>query len=303
MLSETASPALSYAAYFEHPFKRRLVRAVERVSGQPRIQKLYDRYRAELAGKEPFFSAAVKLLDLNVQFSASRLASIPRTGPLVVVANHPFGVLDGLVICWLVSLVRSDFRILTNAVLDGAPEARDWLLPVDFAGTRTATAVNLATRKRAMELLKTGGCVIVFPAGGISTVPAPFMRTALDDDWKPFTAKLISASHANVVPVFFEGQNSHMFQLASHLGLELRLALIFREVRRRMGTVMPVHIGEVLDPDTLGAAGRRALLMKFLRESTYDLAPPDWQDRFRKAERKAADRAARRAGSAFEPAV
>lgn len=267
------SRALSYADYFEHPMKRRLVRAVERLSGQPRIQKLYERYQRDLQ-HEPFFAAAVKLLDLKVEIDVARHAAIPKAGPLVVVANHPFGVLDGLVICHLLHLIRTDFKVLTNAVLNGAPEAEDWILPIDFEGSKEAQETNIATRKASLERLRQGGCIIVFPAGGVSTAPRPFARAAVDDTWKPFTAKLITQSGANVVPVYFEGQNSRLFQLASHLSLELRLALIFREVNRKRGKRLPVHIGEVLTPEDLSQAGKRAELMQFLREATYSMAPP-----------------------------
>lgn len=264
---------LSYAEYFEHPLKRQMVRAVERLSGQPRIQKLYEQYQRDLQ-HEPFFAAAVKLLKLKVEIDVARHAAIPKTGPLVVVANHPFGVLDGLVICHLLHLIRTDFKVLTNAVLNGAPEAADWILPINFEGTREAQDTNIATRKASMERLREGGCIVVFPAGGVSTAPRPFSRAAVDDTWKPFTAKLITQSNASVVPIYFEGQNSRLFQLASHLSLELRLALIFREVNRKRGKRLPVHIGEVLTPDGLAQAGKRAELMNFLRDATYSMATP-----------------------------
>lgn len=280
---DSHTPSLSYADYFEHPVKKRLVRAVERLSGQPRIQKLYEEYRRDLQ-HEPFFAAAVKLLDLRVEFDAARLASIPKSGPLVVVANHPFGVLDGLTICWLISLIRTDFKILTNAVLDGAPEASDWILPIDFAGTKEAVETNIQTRKTSLGLLREGGCVIVFPAGGVSTAPTPFYRAAVDDTWKPFTAKLITQSEASVVPVYFEGQNSRLFQLASHMSLEFRLALIFREVNRKRGKRMPVHIGRALTPEDLSNAGKRAELMTFLRQATYGMAPARLKGRLARAE-------------------
>lgn len=274
MTTETLeSPELSYASYFDDPLKRRLIRAVERMSGQPKIKQLYEHYRDHLAHDVPFFEAAMRLLDLDVQFSASRLAEIPRTGPLVIVANHPFGVLDGLVICWLTSLRRMDFKVLTNSALDGVPEARPYILPVDFSGTKEALAANVAMRKEALEHVKADGCVIVFPGGGVATTPRPFDRTAVDDEWKPFTAKLISHSGAHVTPVYFEGQNSRLFQLASHFSLELRLALVFREVERRMGTALPVVIGETLTPEALTNAGKRKGLMEFLRAQTYGLAP------------------------------
>ncbi len=274
---------LSYAAYFDDPLKRRLVRAVERFSGQPKINQLYEHYRDHLAHDVPFFEAAIRLLDLDVQFSASRHAAIPRDGPLVVVANHPFGVLDGLVISWLISLRRPDFKVLTNSVLDGVPEARPYLLPVNFGGTREAVEANVAMRKAALAHVKGGGCIVVFPSGGVATTPRPFDPLAVDDEWKPFTAKLITQSGAHVTPIFFDGQNSRLFQIASHLSLELRLALVFREVRRRMGKTLRVEIGETLTPDALEAAGKRRGLMEFLREKTYALAPDGKGPRYREA--------------------
>lgn len=283
MTEVEAEPELSYAAYFEDPLKRRLVQAVERISGQPKIKQLYDHYRADLSRDVPFFEAAIRLLDLDVQFSASKHALIPREGPLVVVANHPFGVLDGLIISWLISLRRSDFKVLTNSVLDGVPEARPYLLPVDFGGTREAVEANVAMRKAALAHVKGGGCIVVFPSGGVATTPRPFDPLAVDDEWKPFTAKLITLSRAHVTPIFFDGQNSRLFQIASHMSLELRLALVFREVRRRIGKTLRVEVGETLTPETLDAAGKRRGLMDYLREQTYALAPDGKAPRYRAA--------------------
>lgn len=281
-----AAPDLSYAAYFPDPMKRALVRAVERATGQPKLKRLYERYRAGALGEAGFFEAAIRLLELDIRFDVARLAAMPAEGPLVIVANHPFGVLDGLIICWLVGQRRSDFRVLTNSVLDAVPEAKPFLLPVDFAGTREALVSNLAMRKAALGHVKAGGCVIVFPAGGVSTTPRPFDPLAVDDDWKPFTAKLITQGRAAVTPVFFDGQNSRLFQIASHLSLELRLALVFREVRRRMGKTVAVGIGETLSPAMLEAAGRRRDLMEFLRERTYGLAPDGRPEKYQDATRR-----------------
>ncbi|MEO1029304.1 MAG: glycerol acyltransferase, partial [Pseudomonadota bacterium] len=163
-----------------------------------------------------------------------------------------------------------------------APEVEPYLLPVDFGGTKEAMKTNIETRATSISHLKDGGCIIIFPAGGISTAKRPF-TTALDDEWKPFTAKLISASAASVTPIFFEGQNSNLFQVASHISLSLRLSLVFREVKRRMGTTVPVHIGKTLTQDDLATAGKRAELMMFLRRQTYGLAPEKLR---RKIERK-----------------
>ncbi|HEY4124870.1 MAG TPA: hypothetical protein VGM36_09665, partial [Rhizomicrobium sp.] len=156
----------SYAAEGDPLPKRMLIRAIERMTGQPYLKRIYDDNRAHPVEGETFFDAAIRRLELNIVYNADALARWPKTGPLVVVANHPFGVLDGLIICHLVSKVREDFRVLTNSVLYRAEEIRSFLLPVDFADTQAALQTNLRTRAEAKLHLSKGGCLVVFPAGG-----------------------------------------------------------------------------------------------------------------------------------------
>lgn len=285
---QEAEPTISYAASFQNPLKRKVVRLIELLSGQPEVKKRYFEYRNFASGDENFLDGCVRLLELDVQFDKERLAEIPKTGPLVVVANHPFGVLDGIVICWLVSQVRDDFQCLTNHVLEGAPEARKYILPIDFTPTKEAQRKNLQTRKTALENLAKGECIIIFPAGAVATSLTPLSRTAIDDDWKPFTARLISQSKAHVTPMYFEGQNSMIFQLASQFSYQLRASLLFYELKRRIGKTMPVKIGETLSPDTLEGLGKRDSLMRSLREITYDMAPAKFQKRLEALEKKLA---------------
>ena len=130
----------SYADPRDPPLKRGLIRLVETATGQPHLKRLYlDNQRAPRAG-ESFWEAAVRALELDVRYDAAALTAIPRTGPIVVVANHPYGVLDEIVICWLMSKVRSDFVVLTHAVLTRARETRDAILPVDFSRNRRGAA-------------------------------------------------------------------------------------------------------------------------------------------------------------------
>src|SRR5271165_4880787 len=158
---------------------------------------------------ESFWQAAVRSLALDVRYDAHALAAMPKTGPVVVVANHPYGVLDGIVISWLVSKVRSDFVVLTNAVLMRAPEVHGFILPIDFSETEEAQRVNLASRAAARAQLDRGGVVVVFPAGAVSTAPDKLGRKpAVDARWQPFVSQLIQRSKALVVPVWFGGQNS-----------------------------------------------------------------------------------------------
>ncbi len=281
-----SEPNFSYADPSMPPVKRSLIRLVEAATGQRRLRRLYLANRQHQIEGETFWSAAVRSLSLDVRYNAMALASVPATGPVVIVANHPYGVLDGIVISWLIHKVRSDFLVLTNAVLLRAPEVSDYVLPVDFSGTEEATQTNLRSRSEARKHLDAGKCIVVFPAGGISTAPDRLGRErAVDGPWQSFTSQLIQRSGATVVPFCFEGQNSRLFQIASHLSPALRLSLIFHEVRNRIGTVMRVAIGEPIPFESLAGIKDRQHLANDLKARTYALAlgfpQPDTSHPFR----------------------
>ncbi len=204
-------------------------------------------------------------------FNEATLAKWPRTGPLIVVSNHPFGVLDGVVISQLVSRIRQDFRVLTNSVLYRAEEIRPFLLPIDFAETDEALKTNLKSRATAKAHLLKGGCLVIFPAGGVSTTPTVWHKRAIDTEWKTFTARLITQAKAPVAPVFFAGQNSRIFQLASHISVTLRLSLLFKEVHDKIGSEVVMRIGEPIPFERLPDMADRQAFMTRLREMTYAL--------------------------------
>jgi len=270
-MNETAVDTFSYAAPEDPWAKRLVIRAIERATGQPYLKWLYDQHRAAPMPGESFWDSAVRRLELKIVCNEDALMRLPKTGPLVIVANHPFGVLDGVVMGHLIARVREDFRILTNAVLYRAEEIRSHLLPVDFAESEEALQTNIKSRAAAKHHLMGGGCLIVFPAGGVSTTPTPWHRRAIDAEWKNLTARLISQAKAPVVPVYFAGQNSRMFQLASHVSMTLRLSLLFREVHRRIGSEVHVRIGDVIPYEQLATIGDRQAFMNHLRQATYSL--------------------------------
>jgi len=260
----------SYAAPDDPRLKRLVIRAIETMTGQPYLKSLYDAHRLNPVPGESFWAAALRSLELKIVANTDALERWPKTGPLVVVANHPFGVLDGLIISHITSLVRDDFLVLTNSVLYQAEEIRPHLLPIDFAETKEALGTNLKSRAAAKAHLLRGGVLVIFPAGGASTAPKPWSRRAVDPEWKNFTARLITAAKAPVVPVYFAGQNSRLFQLASHISMTLRLALFFKEVYDKIGSELQVRIGEVIPYSELQSLDRTKL-MEHLREATYKL--------------------------------
>lgn len=274
MLSQTASAQAIDFTYSDprfHLMRRFLIRTIEQFTGQPKLEKLYRQY-IEKPTVDDFFEEAVRLLDIDVTFNAEQLSNIPSDGPLVFVANHPYGVLDGIVLTWVCKKVRPDVKVMANSVLCQAQAARNNLLPVDFGGTRDALQTNLATRKTAMETLITGGAVGIFPAGGVGASEKPLKGPAVDPTWHPFAAKLIRKSGATVVPIYFSGQNSRLFQIASHLSYTLRLSLFFFETARRIGSDLDLVVGEPISSEGLSKFEGQDALLTELRKQTYLLA-------------------------------
>jgi putative hemolysin len=195
---------------------------------------------------------------------------------VIVIANHPYGILDGLMMGHILSQTRGDFRILANQVFRKAEDLNRIILPISFDGTKQALAENLQTRKDALRYLKDGGAIGVFPGGTVSTAARPF-STPMDPGWRSFTARMVGKSDAHVVPLYFDGHTSRLFQIASHLHSTLRLGLLIKEFRKRVDTPVRVVVGEPIGRDQLDPLAKDAkAMMDFLRKATYELSPnPD----------------------------
>ena len=252
--------------------RRLLIRSLEKITGARFVENLYLKNRRDMQPGENWFGACIKKLEVDLRFSQDALAQIPRTGSLIVSSNHPFGVLDGIALSWILSLVRDDFLVLTNAVLLRAPEIAPYVLPVDFDTTSEAVKTNVASRAKARAHLAAGGSLIVFPAGAVSTSPDWFGREpAVDMRWQPIIAQLAEKSRATLVPVNFIGQNSALFQFASHIHPMMRLALFFHELRRKIGTRVDVEIGAPAAFDDLPRFESRQALADQLMQMSYAL--------------------------------
>ena len=261
--------AFTYAARSDPLIKRLAITALEVATGRNRLRRLYFQHQASGWEGASFFDVAIKALSLDLRYDADKLAALPKEGPLVVVSNHPFGVLDGIVMCALMRRARPDFLVLTNAVLLRAPEMRDHMLPIDFTETIEAQRANVASRAKALAHLRNGGCLVIFPAGAISTSPDRLgLRPAIDPPWTPYLARLVQSAKAPVAPIFFRGQNSRLFQIVSHISPTLRLALFFHELSHRIGARCDVEIGEVIDFERLADFKDRQALVAALREAT-----------------------------------
>lgn len=262
---------LSYAAPTDSFPRRTLIRGVESLTGARSIQRLYD----GLEGIAPrdLYQAALTALEIDTVFDGFPLEDVPVEGPIVLLGNHPFGVLDGLILCAVASRLRQDFRVLTNSVLCFDERIREHLLPIDFAENREAQRVNVATKRAAVDTLTRGGLVALFPAGAVSTARSTFGEV-VDLEWKSFVAKLVRGAESTVLPLHFHGQNGRLFQWVSQFSSTLRLSLLLRELNRRRGQKVHVTVGDPLTWDQLRETRGRRELTERLRLSVATLQGP-----------------------------
>ncbi|MEM9247205.1 MAG: lysophospholipid acyltransferase family protein [Pseudomonadota bacterium] len=273
MTSRHVARDISYATSVQSRSGRALVRVVENATGRLGLIKRADGYAEEVAAGRDFWDVMVSRYGLSLDIVGGSLANIPRDGPLVMIANHPYGILDGLIMGHLLAETRGDFRILANSVFRRAEELNRVVLPVSFDGTKEAMRLNIETRKTCLTYLEQGGAIGVFPGGTVATAARPFGKP-MDPGWRGFTGKMVAKSEAAVLPIFFEGHNSRLFQLASHLHVTLRMALLIKEFKARVDEPVRLVIGKPIPRERLEPHARDPkAMMDFLRAQTYALSP------------------------------
>jgi len=268
----SATREISYAITAKSRKGRVLIRSVENATGRLRLIHRARGYDKDINAQNSFWDVVTRRYGLSLEVISGSLANIPASGPVVVISNHPYGILDGLMMGKILSSARTEFRIMAHKVFSKADEISDSILPVSFDGTKEALAMNLNTRKEALAYINSGGAVGIFPGGSVSS-PERIWSRPMDPEWRTFSAKMISRSNATVVPVFFEGFNSRRFHMAGRMSRTLRTALLVNEFKRRINKPVKIAVGQPLDRAALDAYIKdpRAL-MDFLREATYDLS-------------------------------
>ena len=245
-----------------------LVRPVlERIARFPALNRTYAQ-AARRDPRQPFSARALAALDVACDVADTDLRRIPKAGPLVVVANHPFGGLDGLVLTALLQRVRPDVKVMANHLLRVVPDLRDAMLFVDPYGGPASRAKNLTAMRAAVKWVRAGGALGVFPAGEVSAIDLR-SKSVVDKPWSESVARLVSATGAPVVCVWFNGRNSAVFQLAGLAHPVLRSLLLPHELLNKRQSRVAVQIGTPIPPSRLAGFESPSDLAAYLRVRTY----------------------------------
>ncbi len=245
--------SLTYANSFDDAWTANSIKAIEWLTGKLTILRMVNRFEKQNANYrgQRFWRGALNTMGIDLMTPPEQLDNIPKDGPVIVVANHPHGMVDGMIFADLIGRVRLDYRILTRSVLTGLDEAAtSFMIPVPFPHDPDAQKKMVEMRSKAMAHLGEGGVVALFPSGVVMSSDTWF-GPAIEREWNVFTAKMIRRSGARVVPIFFPGSNSRAYQIANKLSPVLRQGLLLHEIVRSCNKPQAPIVGKPLTEEQL----------------------------------------------------
>lgn len=248
----------------------------ERLLGLHRLDYHY-RQRPSQGDLDAFLDFTLQTLDVGFELRGQGLDAIPATGATVVVANHPFGGVEGVLLGKLLRQRRSDVKIMVNDMLTRIPELRELFIPVNVLDRKAKTR-NTAGLREAQRHLAAGGLLLLFPSGMVASFDLRARRVT-ERAWHRLAGHLIQRARAAAVPVFIEGRNSAFFHLCGLIHPRLRTLLLPRQLLNRRGTTVRVHIGEPVTGSELTNLGDADEIVRYLRLATYLLPSREAVDR------------------------
>ena len=214
---------------------------INKISKVDEIKSLYKNNYEDLKKSSNFWKKTLDIL--NIDYYAEHITNIPKTGSAIVVANHPFGLLDGLIICSIICDIRKDYKILINEEVSQIDQIREYLLPIKFSTVTEDIKKNIITKKKAIEHLNSNGILITFPSGEVATSSLIF-NEANEREWKPLIGSIINKTKADIVPVRFFGKNSLFFHTIGFINNNLRRVLFIRELFNKKNKKFNLTIGK-----------------------------------------------------------
>lgn len=247
-----------------------LERAAEKITGLSTLDSYYQQ-RPKTLDSKVFLRHTLDKLNIHYHLSSGTLADIPNHGPLVIVANHPLGAVEGVILAEMLLKVRRDVKILANQYLKRVPELAPLFISVDVFEGKNAISENIKALRQGVQHLQSGGVLLVFPAGEVSTFDQHGQLN--DKPWSRSVAKLLKRSNAHALSIYIHGHNSKSFYWAGKVHPYLRTALLGREMLNKSQQIIDISIGEVIDRKEFASLSSEQQLVDYLRLNTYLLAP------------------------------
>ncbi|MDG1739404.1 MAG: lysophospholipid acyltransferase family protein [Paracoccaceae bacterium] len=269
--------SLTYSTTFTNPVKRTIIKSIEMVTGKlPIIRRIREFERVEQPKGQAFWAATMKTMGIDLLTPQDQIDNIPAEGPVVLVANHPHGLVDGMILAEIIGRRRDDYRILTRSMLTGIDEsASKYMIAVPFPHEEDAQKKMLEMRNAARKHLLAGGLVAIFPSGSVAASESMF-GPAIEAEWNVFTSKLIKTTKASVVPMYFPGSNSRYYHIANRISATLRQSLLLHEVVYAFDKPQKPVIGPPVSPEEGQERSKNPrAFMEWLRERTLALKETD----------------------------
>ena len=249
---------------------RWLASAGEHLFGLRQLNHYYHQRRMGMNSRE-FLRYTLETLGVDYQVVSGSLERIPQQGPVIVVANHPFGAIEGVVLAELLLQQRDDVRIMANEYLQRIEEISELFIGVDVFGSEKAARGNVQGLKAAINHLKNDGLLLVFPAGEVSSISLNQKRVT-DREWNRMIGMMIRKTQATSVPIYIDGNNSGFFHFAGLIHPRFRTLLLAREMLNKRHKIMQLHIGESIAYSEIRSLASDRAITDYLRLNTYLLA-------------------------------
>lgn len=240
---------------------------LEWATGLAKLDKYYQQ-RPKTETSFEFMRYTLDVLNIDYQLAQGTTSDIPKHGPVVIVANHPLGAIEGVILADLIGSVRNDVKVLANQLLKRLPEIEDLFIGIDVFVSKDAARTNANAIREAHRHLALGGVLVVFPAGEVSTYHQG--ETGLSDiEWSQSVAKFVRRSQAVTVPVFIDGSNSRWFYRAGRVHPLLRTAMLGRELLNKKASTINISIGSPIAYSEVKGFENDADLVSYFRLNTY----------------------------------
>lgn len=236
--------------------------------GFSQFNRLYD----QLPEHDPMglSGAFLEKLNIDLKVSGEAPSSYPATGPVILMANHPFGLLDGMALDHIISKFRSDVFLMGFYALGQIPEYTDRLILVDPLKKRSRQSLNIKSWRQAFRFMSGGGALIIFPAGSVSHFQWD-KKSVADPEWNAHIATLARKTGATVLPVHLHGHNGWLFQLSGMVSPKLQNLLIFKEFPKMKNRKLKVTLGKAMPPETWSDIKDDTVLINHFRKEVEAL--------------------------------